>query len=227
MQFFTHIAKSAVKWTAGVATAIAVIGAASTAGAVTTLSTGDGPLGSAEPNWALTSSPGSTTLTIVSGAQDYPGTWVVAPADSNWITPYAGGGTTATSEAPVGEYDYSLNFANPLASVSIQWSSDNGAGFYLNNVLLSSVGSTGYNSLTSFVISAAAFLPGNNVFEVKVQNDPCNCNNPTGLLVSAIVGPTGSPSATPLPAALPLLASGVGALGLLGWRRKRKAVARS
>jgi hypothetical protein len=30
------------------------------------------------------------------------------------------------------------------------------------------------------------------------------------------------PSGTPLPAALPLFASGLGALGLLGWRRKRK-----
>ena len=32
-------------------------------------------------------------------------------------------------------------------------------------------------------------------------------------------------SATPLPATLPLFASGLGALGLLGWRRKRKALA--
>jgi hypothetical protein len=32
-------------------------------------------------------------------------------------------------------------------------------------------------------------------------------------------------SAVPLPAALPLFASGLGALGLLGWRRKRKAQA--
>jgi hypothetical protein len=30
-------------------------------------------------------------------------------------------------------------------------------------------------------------------------------------------------AATPLPAALPLFATGLGALGLLGWRRKRKA----
>jgi hypothetical protein len=29
----------------------------------------------------------------------------------------------------------------------------------------------------------------------------------------------------PLPAALPLFAGGLGALGLLGWRRKRKAAA--
>ena len=30
---------------------------------------------------------------------------------------------------------------------------------------------------------------------------------------------------TPLPAALPLFATGIGALGLLGWRRKRKQIA--
>jgi hypothetical protein len=32
-------------------------------------------------------------------------------------------------------------------------------------------------------------------------------------------------AATPLPAAIPLFATGLGALGLLGWRRKRKAQA--
>ena len=32
-------------------------------------------------------------------------------------------------------------------------------------------------------------------------------------------------TATPLPAALPLFATGLGALGLLGWRRKRKNAA--
>jgi hypothetical protein len=35
----------------------------------------------------------------------------------------------------------------------------------------------------------------------------------------------GSVAATPLPAALPLFATGLGALGLLGWRRKRKGAA--
>ena len=30
------------------------------------------------------------------------------------------------------------------------------------------------------------------------------------------------PTVTPLPAALPLFATGLGALGLLGWRRKKK-----
>jgi hypothetical protein len=35
----------------------------------------------------------------------------------------------------------------------------------------------------------------------------------------------GSPAVTPLPAALPLFATGLGVMGLLGWRRKRKAAA--
>jgi hypothetical protein len=38
-------------------------------------------------------------------------------------------------------------------------------------------------------------------------------------------GAIGPPAETPLPAALPLFAGGVATLGLLGWRRKRKAPA--
>ena len=45
----------------------------------------------------------------------------------------------------------------------------------------------------------------------------------TGLTTST--GPGFAPVATPLPVALPLLATGIGGLGLLGWRRKRKALA--
>jgi hypothetical protein len=47
-----------------------------------------------------------------------------------------------------------------------------------------------------------------------------SCNS-TGDLLSQDI----PVSAVPLPAALPLFASGLGALGLLGWRRKRKAQA--
>jgi hypothetical protein len=38
-------------------------------------------------------------------------------------------------------------------------------------------------------------------------------------------GPTVTTGVTPLPAALPLFVTGLGALGLFGWRRKRKASA--
>jgi hypothetical protein len=37
-----------------------------------------------------------------------------------------------------------------------------------------------------------------------------------------VVGFVGSPTPTPIPLALPLFATGLGAIGLLGWRRKRK-----
>jgi len=47
----------------------------------------------------------------------------------------------------------------------------------------------------------------------------------TGLTLTYDYTPVASLSQTPLPAALPLFASGLGALGLLGWRRKRKASA--
>jgi hypothetical protein len=47
--------------------------------------------------------------------------------------------------------------------------------------------------------------------------------NGTGLLDTITY--TFTPTATPLPAALPLFATGLGAMGLFGWRRKRKAQA--
>jgi hypothetical protein len=49
-------------------------------------------------------------------------------------------------------------------------------------------------------------------------SDNINPNNPTNP------GFTGT-ATTPLPAALPLFATGLGGLGLLGWRRKRKLTA--
>jgi hypothetical protein len=48
---------------------------------------------------------------------------------------------------------------------------------------------------------------------------------PTGLADATSVSGSATPAVTPLPAALPLYATGLGALALLRWRRKRRAQA--
>jgi hypothetical protein len=48
---------------------------------------------------------------------------------------------------------------------------------------------------------------------------------PGGIVQSDAPGVGSLAVATPLPSALPLFSAGLGALGLLGWRRKKKAVA--
>jgi hypothetical protein len=47
-------------------------------------------------------------------------------------------------------------------------------------------------------------------------------NDVVGLRALISNDPIAPPAAVPLPAALPLFATGLGALGLIGWRRKRK-----
>jgi outer membrane lipase/esterase len=67
-----------------------------------------------------------------------------------------------------------------------------------------------YASLTSANAEQTSFYSDNEHFSAAGQL--IEANYESSLL-------------TPLPAALPLFASGLGALGLLGWRRKRKAAA--
>lgn len=57
--------------------------------------------------------------------------------------------------------------------------------------------------------------------------DPCHASGPIVAFDAPVVIGSWEVSihSTPLPAALPLFATGLGALGLLGWRRKRKQAA--
>ncbi|MEL7529639.1 MAG: hypothetical protein AAFN16_28030 [Pseudomonadota bacterium] len=68
------------------------------------------------------------------------------------------------------------------------------------------------NMGTSLIFRAMAGSP----YTFSIQNGPDN--NPSGAATYDI-----RLTAVPLPAALPLLAGGLGILGLAGWRRKRSA----
>jgi MSHA biogenesis protein MshQ len=71
--------------------------------------------------------------------------------------------------------------------------------------------------------SSAQFIWSNAL--LADPNGACGGDQIHGCTVdfSTPITPT-TPSAVPLPAALPLFATGLAGLGLLGWRRKRKAV---
>ncbi len=87
--------------------------------------------------------------------------------------------------------------------------------FTINNVFSSS-----YNLMTSIgpITGTALFSSG-----FPITAGELIINSVAGApLPDATFSAVGFQSATPLPAALPLFATGLGALGLLGWRRKRK-----
>jgi len=79
-------------------------------------------------------------------------------------------------------------------------------------------------ALTSDMVFDITFIGGTTNFslpDLKVWFETTSGGDKTGSLLSMDI----PVSPVPLPAALPLFASGLGALGLLGWRRKRKGAA--
>jgi hypothetical protein len=93
-----------------------------------------------------------------------------------------------------------------------------GAG---NNVLVLGITAAGLTAAT-FVADLQAATTGANPSTPAAffAADVLNTNNGNTGIINF-----GVPAPVPLPGALPLFATGLGALGLLGWRRKRKAQA--
>jgi hypothetical protein len=75
----------------------------------------------------------------------------------------------------------------------------------------------------------APTVPGVSTFDVTLNYDEVDLSNISNSYVNSeshtYTFSAYDPAATPLPAALPLFASGLGAFGFLSWRRKRKAQA--
>jgi hypothetical protein len=93
-----------------------------------------------------------------------------------------------------------------------------------NNSPFGSVNGT-FNSLPGFDFVSVFFQVGGQLARFESGTDGSWCVGPGCFSDQGTNGVWAvAPVVTPLPAALPLFATGLGALGLLGWRRKRKAV---
>jgi len=123
-------------------------------------------------------------------------------------------GFTIIAVQPVGGYgsnDNVLNSSEPYLDSS-------GVSFQVSDPALTADGGVFDIAIVSYYTDGS--MPGCSVADCYgTFNDSYSILNSTGdFTISAV-------SATPLPAALPLFATGLGAMGLLGWRRKRKSAA--
>jgi hypothetical protein len=133
-----------------------------------------------------------------------------------------------------GPYDFNFTVpANDTAHLEFAFgAAPSGTTISVNVQYVTTPAGTGYNETEVFSPSSsdsweATFGQGTpstwNVF-ITVAGDPY------GGIEFSYSGPLSAlgdpdPTATPLPAGLPLFATGLGALGLLGWRARRKSIA--
>lgn len=114
---------------------------------------------------------------------------------------------------------FNLNGFDPATAViKGSWAADNGSELYFNTTSLIGT-SSGYNSLTNFVIDSG-FLPDHNFLTFVVINDPYGASpgiNPTGLLVNIAEA-----TANPVPEPSTLLLLGGGLIGVCFMRRRAK-----
>jgi hypothetical protein len=122
-------------------------------------------------------------------------------------------------------YTFTLSFTSPSNSSDTQAFAlditqptnppgDNVAG--ISNVTLANLGPFSLNGITVSDIKFQLAAGSDGSYNGSTWSDPEN--DTSTLLITADFAPT----ATPLPAALPLFAGGLGMIGLLGRRKKRK-----
>ena len=82
-----------------------------------------------------------------------------------------------------------------------------------------------FSVFSDAVNATGGFVPWVGLDQNGFSEQPC-CDIHSGGITNDLANiDLGTPPAVPIPAALPLFATGIGGLGLLGWRRKRKAQA--
>jgi hypothetical protein len=169
-----------------------------------------------------TNNPGSAAFPFVGGIRGFPDSSSnLGSGNSNFT--YLGGTTSTAPGATPAPGPNSFTAATGISEdiETAIWS------ISASNILTGQWINTDGSKPTTFIITSTA--QGN---EVLLTGDPTAFVNSFGsatldtlTFVCTAPGGCAQESATPLPAALPLFAGGLGALGFLGWRRKRKGAA--
>jgi hypothetical protein len=127
------------------------------------------------------------------------------------------GGGSVTGE-DVTSTDSTFNPFNALTS-----STSGGAGFW--DITLNTGPMPGNSLLLVLPVSSLSGYAGGSISAAVLFQTGLPPEQFIDECVGACGSLTAATSATPLPAALPLFATGLGAMGLFGWRRKRKGAA--
>ena len=194
--------------------------------------------GALDANWQVTGA---------ASPYNSPNAYVVAPGDADWAgwIPTNGPNSSWITANPYsstanGIMTFTLTFdvSNPkFATMSGQWIIDDYGTLSLNGNLLSTNGACGppcnigFNgnwpgTWSTFSADPSDFVRGTNVLVAQMLASDFSYE---GLRLEGLVDVRGhvafaaDPPSVPLPAALPLFATGLVGLGLLGWRRKKKA----
>ena len=152
------------------------------------------------------------------------------------VTGFTSFGSISSGES--GNFIGSYTSTTPPAATASRFYNITGVGETLSDTLSITVAPTTTSGNTSVVVAFFSDTEGGAALT------PLSCTGVTTSCTLASIAETGAfqtvnagvadlivsfasdlEAAVPLPAALPLFATGLGALGLLGWRRKRKAAA--
>lgn len=175
-------------------------------------------------------------LPFVSGGASFSGSPILMTGSSGGLYAAPAGDTTQyLSVRPAGNV-VNVSFPGIFTRLGLYWGSIdtyNSIEFWRGGVLrdtvtgsqaAGSIPATAQGNQTSdlnnryFIISLIGDLLGFDSIVLRSTQNSFELDN------LSYGGPLGGQNPVPLPAALPLLAGGLGMLGFLGWRRKRNAV---